>query len=253
MCPCRLRGSAAHLSPSRRHVAGSSSTSKHPVVTIGSMPLPTTSLAQARCRPFSAPIVALLLAGLVAGCGSSSQPAPAVAASSPARNAALVRATAIQREVRRWTSAQTLAAAKAHAERARNLITGPTVPGAGDADRDGSVKPVAIGLLPGADGSRGLTSALATGCVQRDVLGGSWSRPAARWADVTRRIAEWGPANNTFPGLPSHAQRVVGWASLALRAPRLSDALEYSGHASGHAAITLAAIRSPGAKPCPGG
>lgn len=143
-----------------------------------------------------------MLAGLVAGCGSSSQPTPAVAGSSKARSAALIRAEAIQSAVRRWASAKTLADAKAAAEVARNLVTGPTVAGAGDADHDGKAKTVRIGLLPGADGSVGLASSLATGCVQRDVLGGSWARPAKRWADVGRRIDDWMPANNTFPACP---------------------------------------------------
>ena len=205
--------------------------------------------------------VALLLAGLLAGCGSDSDstsvaaPEPASVAapssSAPARGA-LLRAEAIQGTVSRWASATTLADAKAAAEETRNLITGPTVAGAGDADRDGKTTPVRIGLLPGDDGSRGLTSSLATGCVERDVLGGSWSRPAARWAEVARRIRDWAPDNNTFPGLPSHAQRVVGWATLALESRRLSDALEYSGHATGHARIVTAAIEPPGARPCPG-
>lgn len=205
-----------------------------------------------RFRLCRAAAVTLALAGLVAGCGSSSQPTPSGGASSKERSAAVIRAEAIQSAVRRWASAETLADAKAAAEEARNLVTGPTVAGAGDADHDGRAKPVRIGLLPGADGSRGLASSLATGCVQRDVLGGSWSQPAKRWADVGRRIGDWRPANNTFPGLPSHAQRVVGWASLTLRSRQLSDAVEFSGHATGHARIVLAAIKNPGTTPCPG-
>lgn len=55
-------------------------------------------------------------------------------ASAPAH---VQRAQAIEMAVARWGRATTLAGARAGAEEARNLITGPTVPGAGDADGNG--------------------------------------------------------------------------------------------------------------------
>jgi len=60
------------------------------------------------------------------------------------------------------------------------------------------------------------------------------------------------PDNNTFPALPSHAQRVVGWATLTLRTHSLADALQYSGHATGHARVVHQSLEDPGAEPCPG-
>lgn len=196
--------------------------------------------------------VLLVFAVAVAGCGEDGG-ASAAEGSSPARGAALARAKAIERAVERWADAGTLADAKAAAEQARNLVTGPRVPGAGDADRNGRVKRVRVGLLPGADGSRGLASPLASGCVERDVLGGSWAHPKARWAELEGGIRSWRADNNTFPGFPSHAQRVVGWATLTLNTRRLSEAMEYSGHAMLHADIVTAAIEDPAAGSCPGG
>lgn len=218
------------------------------------MPSPRSTRLRfsARRRAAVTVTLALVSAGLLAGCGSTSDPTPAAAAASTSRAVALARAEAIQGAVRRWAGSKTLADAKAAAEQARNLVTGPSVAGAGDGDHDANVEAVRIGLLPGADGSRGLASSIATGCVQSDVLGGSWSHPIQRWDDVARRIRQWTPQNNTFPGLPSHAQRVVGWASLTLASGRLSDALEYSGHATGHARVVVAAITNPAANPCPG-
>lgn len=202
--------------------------------------------------------LALAIPGSVlaaAGCGESSpagDSAAATAAStteSPGRE----RATEIAAAVERWSVSRTLPEAKAEAERARNLITGPHVEGAGDGDRDGNVDAVAVGLLPGEDGSPGLVKAGEGRCVDQDVLGGSWDDPAARWADVLRRVDAYSATNNEFPGLPSHAQRTVGWASLTLEASTLDEAIEYAGHATGHAQVVVDALANPDAATCPGG
>jgi len=200
-------------------------------------------------------LVGLALATLV-GCGgektdgsSGDEHAPTASVS---RRIALDRADAVQAATRRWADASTLTQAQAAAEDARNLITGPHAPGAWDANADGESVRVDAGLLPGEDGSEGLASSLATGCVERDVLGGSWADPEDRWEELTERIEQWRPDNNTFPALPSHAQRVVGWATLTLRADGLAQALKHSGHASGHAQIVREALRDPEASPCPG-
>jgi len=199
-------------------------------------------------------LLALVLAGLLSGCGADAGSTPKSAVPpTAARAAALDRSLAIHNAVQRWADASTLADAKAAAEHARNPITGPNVRGAGDTNDDGALERVTVGLLPGEDGGPGLASPVAGECVQRDVLGGSWADPVARWAEVTRRIDQWAPDNNTFPALPSHAQRVVGWASLTLQTDRLPDAHEFSGHAAGHASVVVEALRSPRGIPCPGG
>ncbi len=197
-------------------------------------------------------VAAVLTMVLLVGCGEASKARPEAAAPAPAVDSALDRSRQVEQAVGRWAAASTLADAKADAERARNLITGPHVTGAGDGDGNGKTEPVSVGLLPGDDGSAGLSGPPASGCVQRDVLGGSWAQPERRWADVLGRIARYSPTNNEFPGLPSHAQRVVGWASLTLAATTLDEALEYSGHAVGHARIVTDALREPTASPCPG-
>lgn len=181
-------------------------------------------------------------------CGDDDDP-PATAGAQPA----LERAEAIEDAVAAWADAPTLDEAQRHAEDARNLITGPAVQGAGDIDGDGSAEPVDEGLLPGDDGSAGLATGLPGRCVELDVLGGAWDEPAERWDDVLRRIDAWTPQNNPFPELPSHAQRVVGWATLTVRADDLADAREYSSHAASHAALVTRALRDPDADPCPGG
>ena len=50
------------------------------------------------------------------------------------------------------------------------------------------------------------------------------------------------PTNNTFPVLPSHPQRIVGWASLTLAATELASALEYGGHGHLHIQISMRAV-----------
>ena len=136
-----------------------------------------------------------------------------------------------------------LPAAQRAAEEARNLTVGPSGPSYADANRDGTVDGAsAIGLLPGLGGEPGLATATAGPCVERDVLGGSWADPAARWSSLESAIAAWTPSNNTFPALPSHPQRIVGWASLALATAELAAALEYGGHASLHVDVARRAV-----------
>ncbi|MDQ3247526.1 MAG: hypothetical protein M3Q52_11705, partial [Pseudomonadota bacterium] len=88
----------------------------------------------------------------------------------------------------------------------------------------------------------GLASGSRSACVKRDVLGGDWSDPAARWAALARAIARWTPANNTFPRLPSHPQRIVGWATLALGADNLATARDYARHAQIHTDVSSRAV-----------
>lgn len=146
-------------------------------------------------------------------------------------------------EVRAWGGAPDLAEAKRHAEAARNLIVGPAGPGYGDVDGDGAISGGnRVGLLPGMRGSAALAVPAANPCVARDLLGGSWEDPAGRWAILRAKIAAWRPGNNTFPTLPSHAQRIVGWASLALASSDLRAAREYATHAKIHVDVSQNAL-----------
>lgn len=180
--------------------------------------------------------------------GASSSAAPGASSSAaPSTSAGAghleTRLTAIGDAVDRWRLAADLATARRAAEEARNLIVGPKGPLYGDADRDGTVGGASeIGLLPGLAGEAGLATAAAGVCVDRDVLGGSWADPAARWAKLEAAISAWTPSNNTFPAFPSHPQRVIGWATLTLAAPDLATAQEYGGHARLHADIALRAL-----------
>jgi hypothetical protein len=79
-------------------------------------------------------------------------------------------------------------------------------------------------------------------CVTRDLLGGSWENPARRWAILQAKIAAWRPGNNTFPTLPSHAQRIVGWATLALGSSDLATAREYAAHAKLHVDVSRTSV-----------
>lgn len=216
-------------------------------------------------RPQRSALGALLCVALALGaygCGSDDDDPAGVSLGAAAtaaqgtdgeRLAAIERSIAVEDAVTQWSRAASVVEAKAAAEEARNLITGPTVAGAGDADRDGRVATVRVGLLPGDDGSLGLASAVHGACVSRAVLGGSWEHPAARWAQLLTRIDEWSASNNRFPELPSHAQRTVGWATLTLDAATIEEAREYAGHAGGHAAIVTQALRAPAAERCAGG
>lgn len=201
------------------------------------------------------PAIALvtLVAVAMTGCGPAPEmaiaPGPdgaspsAIPAGAPAFSVLEDRMAAIDEAVSRWEVAPDLAAAMAAAEEARNLVVGPGGPGYGDADGDGIASgATTAGLLPGLDGRPGLATEADGACVERDVLGGSWSDPAVRWAILAEAIDAWTPSNNTFPSLPSHPQRVVGWASLALGADDLETALEYAGHARLHVDISMAAV-----------
>lgn len=155
------------------------------------------------------------------------------------------RLAAVDQAVDRWARASTLAAAKDAAEEARNLIVGASGPSYGDANGDGDIAGAAHrGLLPGLKGETGLADLSDNACVIADVLGGSWRQPAKRWSQMQSAIARWTPARNTFPSLPSHAQRVVAWASLTLKTGSLSDAHEYASHARLHVDISLRAVTS---------
>ncbi len=158
--------------------------------------------------------------------------------------AAATRLDAIETALDRWAGARTVATAHSSAETVRNLVTGPSALQAGDLDRDGIVRgAVREGLLPGSDGLPGLAGRLPDACVGADVLGGDWTRPADRWRVLQTAIRAWHPWNNTFPSLPSHPQRIVGWASLTLGTDNLAEAHEYAGHARIHLDVTRNAIQ----------
>ena len=161
------------------------------------------------------------------------------------RQSLATRLAAVDEAVNRWAAASTLAAAHEAAEEARNLIVGSSGPFYGDANRDGRIAGASeVGVLPGLNGQQGLAGPRDNACVVADVLGGSWSDPARRWSQLQGAIARWTPVRNTFPLLPSHAQRVVGWASLTLRARSLADAHEYAAHARLHVDISARALTS---------
>ncbi|WP_156159084.1 hypothetical protein [Demequina gelatinilytica] len=176
------------------------------------------------------------LALVLAGCAGSSESAltPEVAA----------RLDALDAAVEAWSSATSVGDAHQAAEEARNLVVGPAGPLYGDADRDGLIEgETGQGLLPGLDGSPGIVAEpAANACVERDVLGGSWEQPEARWDEALAAIDAWEPEGNTFPSLPSHPQRTVGWASLTLATDDLDTAVEYAGHARLHVDVTRAAF-----------
>lgn len=170
-------------------------------------------------------------------------PSADVSSKTASRSALVVRMDAIDVAISEWREARTLTAAKAGAEKARNLVTGPAGPAYGDVDGDGTIGgKVDAGLLPGLGGEDGLSSARPNPCMIADVLGGDFSQAAARWATMDRAIANWRANNNTFPSLPSHPQRIVGWATLSLQRANLAQAKNYAGHAQLHAAKTRAAI-----------
>lgn len=153
------------------------------------------------------------------------------------------RLAAIEQAVQSWRSADTLAEAQRFAERARNLVVGPDGPYYGDADGDGTVEGASDeGLLPGLTGEPGIAQSASGTCIERDVLGGSWDDAAGRWATLDTAITAWAPNNNTFPALPSHPQRIVGWASLTLATDSLDTAREYAGHAQLHVDVSKAAV-----------
>ena len=176
--------------------------------------------------------------------GPATAPSVSGLSSKSSNRADLVaRVDAIDAAIAEWRGARTLAAAKVGAEKARNLVTGPAGPAYGDLDGDGTIGgEVEAGLLPGLGGNAGLASARPNPCMIADVLGGDFSQAAARWATMDRAIANWRADNNTFPSLPSHPQRIVGWATLTLQRANLAQAKSYAGHAQLHADKTRAAI-----------
>jgi len=177
---------------------------------------------------------------LVSACASSD----AVGTSGSSDLAVTERVDAIGAAVEAWGDAATLPQAKASAEAALNLVVGPDGPGYGDSDGDGVIQGEADeGLLPGRLGEAGLAqSEPISACVGADVLGGSWEDPAARWATAQDVYDAWTPSNNTMPSLPSHPQRIVGWATLTLATDSLDEAHEYAGHAKIHVDVSRAAI-----------
>lgn len=188
-----------------------------------------------------------LTAALLTSCTSSPDTVatpPLVHADGSVRTASVQqRLAALQAAVDTWERADDLTAAKAAAETARNLVTGPEVADYGDLDGDGRIGGAnATGLLPGEQGQPGLVTSPAPACVEQDVLGGSWDDPVARWQEVRTRIGAWRETHNTFPALASHPQRVVGWASLALATRSMELAREYAGHAQLHVRVTLEAL-----------
>lgn len=155
------------------------------------------------------------------------------------------RLAAIDEAVVAWRGATTVDEAQVAAETAANLVVGPNGPGYGDRNGDGVVSgETDEGLLPGLDGTpAGLASLLsANDCVAKDVLGGSWAEPAARWEEMVTAIDLWRRDNNTMPSLASHPMRVVGWANFSLDSESLDEMHEYGGHANLHVNISLRAL-----------
>lgn len=189
-------------------------------------------------------LVALTIAVplLVGACSSSD----AVGTSGGTDLALTERVNAIAAAVDAWQHASSLVEAKAGAEAALNLVVGPDGPGYGDSDSDGVIQgETDMGLLPGLLGEAGIAqSEPINSCVEADVLGGSWDSPADRWATAQAVYEAWTPTNNTMPGLPSHPQRIVGWATLTLATDSLDDALEYAGHADIHVDVSRVAVEA---------
>ncbi len=190
------------------------------------------------------PVPAALLSVMMVACGGG-----APGASAPASVATVVvdaslpdRLASINAAVDRWRGATDLAEARRGAEEARNLVVGPAGPDYGDADGDGIVEGASdIGLLPGLAGQPGLARPGTGTCIERDILGGSWAEPGRRWDILEHAISAWSETNNPFPTLPSHPQRIVGWATLALATADLTAAREFGGHAHLHVDVSTQA------------
>jgi hypothetical protein len=156
----------------------------------------------------------------------------------------------IDAAVAEWGDASSIVDAQVAAETAANLVVGPNGPGYGDRNGDGVVSgEAAAGVLAGLDGTPdGLATPLADNeCIERNVLGGSWDDPAARWDEMGAAIDAWRPDANTMPTLASHPMRVVGWSTFTLDTDAddpdaLDLAHEYAGHAELHVTITVDAI-----------
>lgn len=194
-------------------------------------------------RRLAATATAILLLMLV-GCGSTDADESASPVTPAALTLAQDRVDDIGAAVARWEDATTLPEAKAAAEEARSLISGADTFGAGDLDDDGSTEGTAdVGLLPSDTGEPGLATSLAD-CppIERDILGGPWTDAGDRWATLETAIDEWTSSNNTFPSLPSHPQRIIGWATLTQQTTDVATAHEYSGHARLHVTVTQDAL-----------
>ena len=186
---------------------------------------------------------ALSAAIVMAGCGGDDSTDGAVPNDDASSLA--VRIDALDVAVSDWEDAASVADAKRAAERSLNLIVGPDGPGYGDLDGDGAIEgEAALGLLPGLDGELDGLATLAAGndCIERDVLGGSWGEPGARWQEMLDAIDAWEPGNNTMPSLQSHPMRVVGWATFTLASDDLDLAHEFAGHARLHVDVTQRAL-----------
>ena len=194
-------------------------------------------------RPFLG-LAAVVSLALAACANSPATGVPATDVPATVEVALTQRVDAIQDAVNLWQDAGTLADAQAAAESARNLVVGPDGPGYGDADGDGVIQGESErGLLPGLTDEPGIAQAEPVNtCVEAHVLGGSWADSAARWATAQDVYDAWTPANNTMPSLPSHPQRIVGWATLTLATDSLSEALEYAGHAQIHVDVSRDAV-----------
>ena len=196
-------------------------------------------------------LVLSLVLVLAAACGSSAENGTEPGGADTNTAAAVDPTDASDRleriadEVDAWAAAPDLDQATAHAEAAANLVVGPGGLGYGDRDGDGEIAgDVAEGLLPGPDGTPEgivLDSIGPAECVKRDVLGGDWDDPVARWALLAEAIDQWASNNNTFPTLPSHPMRIVGWATLT-QSGSFEEAIEYSGHADLHVDVTRDAL-----------
>ncbi len=190
----------------------------------------------------------LVVLAVIAGACTAPAAVPADQASVPAVDLLTERIDVVAAHIAEWAEASTLAEAHAAAEAAANHVVGPGGPGFGDRDGDGLLRgPSDEGILPGADGRPpgfALAAADAGGpeCIDRDILGGPWTDPAGRWAELERVVAEWSPERNTMPQLASHAQRIVGWALLTLASDDLDQAHTFAGHARIHVQVARAAV-----------
>ena len=154
---------------------------------------------------------------LSSGCVESATDQPSASPEALAQLAA--RMALLDEAVDAWADAATIDEVHRWAETAVNLVVGPEGPGYGDIDGDGTVSgDNDSGILPGLVGvPEGLAVPVrANVCVERDILGSDWSDPEAEWQTMTDAIEAWEPGNNTMPSLPSHAMRVVGWATFTL-------------------------------------
>ncbi len=201
-------------------------------------------------------MIALLVPLALMACGSTEPTTPDLAPSGPSQPAAAepqqpstesltTRLEALDRAVARWQGASTLRAAHEAAEEARNLVVGSSGPFYGDANGDGRISGASsLGILPGLRGEESLARRDDNACVVDHVLGGSWHEPVMRWAELQNAISRWTATANTFPSLPSHPQRVVGWASLTLSSASLAEAREYARHARLHVDISIRAVKN---------